>query len=592
MKGLSKREANQHLFLLKTLSGRIMPISPKIKTEDKNSIAKTSERIEYFLIILAAVLAISNLLWVILAYRNLSVHPHVIYDIMPYFTKDGIGFTWHDLVKPFQEMGNPGEYRPRFLTYLISLVDIKLQLFSYQYFLVHPTASISWILSLFIAPVYLYKLLRHFTHSTKAQVAGIIVYLSSMGFLSGFSTMLVPGKMLTNTVFILSIYWMVQIQKLQTGRQLFFEVSSRYKAILFLIVFLGLFLDELSFMLFFLLPILFLELFYLPVWSKDDIYRTIKNIIYFGFPFFLFLLVVLFVVPILTEYFWNYDFRYLTSLSGASETAKGAKAFFTNACGDSLLVALYKNFMNLFGAAMVPYQISPLIPSIIPGDGCHGMFAQENTFLKSLMFLTIFPALFFYAFRNRFQNPFTVRLIVVILVFIGLETILHKRHIPIINGYYYGGCFSVLFSILAGNLYSVAGKHLRMHRILASVGLLVLITVQINNFKTMNKTWIVSHNNWTKNRYGLPYENWDEKKLRTMFDSPEIKKQYEAPYPVRIENTGLLSRAELRRIYDSWKAGLLQEYLNQNGISSGAVYVLFYLKNIDVSRLNNSHNGK
>ena len=163
-----------------------MPISPKIKTEDKNSIAKTSERIEYFLIILAAVLAISNLLWVILAYRNLSVHPHVIYDIMPYFTKDGIGFTWHDLVKPFQEMGNPGEYRPRFLTYLISLVDIKLQLFSYQYFLVHPTASISWILSLFIAPVYLYKLLRHFTHSTKAQVAGIIVYLSSMGFLSGF----------------------------------------------------------------------------------------------------------------------------------------------------------------------------------------------------------------------------------------------------------------------------------------------------------------------------------------------------------------------------------------------------------------------
>ena len=136
------------------------------------------------------------------------------------------------------------------------------------------------------------------------------------------------------------------------------------------------------------------------------------------------------------------------------------------------------------------------------------------------------------------------------------------------------------------------GQTLRMHRILASVGLLVLITVQINNFKTMNKTWIVSHNNWTKNRYGLPYENWDEKKLRTMFDSPEIKKQYEAPYPVRIENTGLLSRAELRRIYDSWKAGLLQEYLNQNGISSGAVYVLFYLKNIDVSRLNNSHNGK
>lgn len=561
-----------------------MPIVPKLNKENKKSLAKKNEGIEYFLIILAAALAISNVLWVTLDYRNLSVHPHVIYDIMPYFIKDGIGFTWNDMVKPFQEMGNPGEYRPRFLTYLVSLVDIKLQLFSYRYFLVHPTASISWILSLLIAPLYLYKLLKYFTHSKEAQLAGIIVYLSSMGFLSGFSTMLVPGKILTSTVFILVIYCMVQIRKSRTDHQLFFEIHSKYIAIIFFIIFSGLFLDELSFMLFLLLPILFLELFYLPIWSKDNIYRTIKNIIYFGFPFFLFLLVVLFVVPILTEYFWNYNFRYLASLSGASEAAKGAKTFFTNACGDSLLVALYKNFMNLFGTAMVPYQISPLIPSIVPGDGCHGMFAQENTLLKDMIFLTIFPALFFYAFRNRFQNPFAVRLIVVILVFIGLETILHKRHIPIINGYYYGGCFSVLFSMLAGNLYSLVRGRSRRYRILVSIGLLVLVVVQVNNFRIMNKTWIEGHNGWTKNRYGIPYENWDERKLSTMFNSPEIKKQYEAPYPVCIENSGLLSRAELHKIYDSWKAGTLHEYLNQNGISSGAVYLLFYLKYIDVSR--------
>ena len=118
----------------------------------------------------------------------------------------------------------------------------------------------------------------------------------------------------------------------------------------------------------------------------------------------MFLVVVLLVVPILTQYFWNYDFRYLASLSGASEAAKGAKAFFLNVCGDSLLVALYKNFLNLFGAAMAPYQISPLIPSIVPGDGCHGMFTQENNLLKSLIFLTIFPALFFMPFVIGFRT--------------------------------------------------------------------------------------------------------------------------------------------------------------------------------------------
>ena len=530
-------------------------------------------------------MAIGNFFWVILDYRNLSVHPHVIYDIMPYFIKDGIGFTWNDLIKPLQEMGNPGEYRPRFLTYGISLIDIKLQLFFYQYFIAHPTASISWILSLFIAPVYLYKLLSHFTYSKKAQVAGVVVYLSSMGFLSGFSTMLVPGKALTNVVFILAIYCMVQIQKLQSGRQLFFEVPSRYKAILFFIIFLGLFLDELSFMLFFLLPILFLELFYLPAWTKEYLYRNVKNIIYWGLPFLSFLVVVLLVVPVLTHNFWNYDFRYLASLSGTSDIAKGAKTFFTNACDDSLLVAIYKNFMNLFGTAIMPYQVSPLIPAIVPGDACQGMLAQKNTLLKSLIFFAVFPALFYYAFRNRFQNPFTARLIVVILVFIGLETILHKRHIPIINGYYYGGCFSILFSILAGNLYSFVRWQNKRDRILVSIGLLVLVVVQIDNFIIMNKAWISGHNGWTKNRYGVAYENWEEKKLKTMFNNPEIKKQYEAPYyPTHITHLNPLSRAELHKIYDSWKAGALQEYLNQNSISSGAVYLLFYLKNIDVSR--------
>jgi hypothetical protein len=70
-----------------------------------------------------------------------------------------------------------------------------------------------------------------------------------------------------------------------------------------------------------------------------------------------------------------------------------------------------------------------------------------------------------------------------------------------------------------------------------------------------------------------------------MFNNPEIKKQYEAPYyPTHITHLNPLSRAELHKIYDSWKAGALQEYLNQNSISSGAVYLLFYLKNIDVSR--------
>ena len=146
--------------------------------------------------------------------------------------------------------------------------------------------------------------------------------------------------------------------------------------------------------------------------------------------------------------------------------------------------------------------------------------------------------------------------------------------------------------MLAGNLYSLASRYISRYRILASIGLLVLVVVQINNFKIMNKAWIEGHNGWTKGRYGVAYENWEEKKLSTMFNNPDIKKQYELPYPVTITHPVLLNRAELHRIYDSWKNGALQEYLDQNGVSSGAVYLLFYLKNIDASCMNGSNHSK
>jgi hypothetical protein len=81
----------------------------------------------------------------LLHYDESFVHPHRFENHLPALVPQHLALQWRDLVLPFQEFA-PGEFRPRFLTYLIILLELKLRLAFYRFGVLHPTFSLSWIL--------------------------------------------------------------------------------------------------------------------------------------------------------------------------------------------------------------------------------------------------------------------------------------------------------------------------------------------------------------------------------------------------------------------------------------------------------------
>ena len=76
-------------------------------------------------------------------YYDLSfVHPHRFENHLPMLVPETTRLQWRDFVMPFQEFAS-GEYRARFLPYAINL---KLRLAFYQFGVLPPALSLSWIL--------------------------------------------------------------------------------------------------------------------------------------------------------------------------------------------------------------------------------------------------------------------------------------------------------------------------------------------------------------------------------------------------------------------------------------------------------------
>lgn len=509
--------------------------------------------VEHIVLILLATITIGNLSLLIFDYNNLAVFGQVVYDHIPHFTIDGTAFKWNDFQKALSIMSSVGEDRPRYLTWLIHLFDIKFQFLLYKHFLPPPTLSLTWIFTLLIAPIYLYKLLWKITISKEASLAGVIIYISSIGFLSSFSWFFLPGKPLTHVVFIFVFYCMVVIQQNHTDRQLLFEVNSKYRVIMYIVIFLSLFLDEIPLFLIFILPIMFINLFYRsPSYGKKDIYPIVINFLHFSLPFLIFFVVAILVMPRITSYFVGKDFDFLSLVFQASETTN------KHIIGSGFQIThFYQNFANLFGMEMIPTVLAPIKPTA--GVLGENIFLQENNLLKNLIFLAIFSPISIYVLLIR--NFLILRLIIATSVFIALQTLLQSRHVRVVSSFYYGSCFSVLFAILAGSIYSIKNeKYEKTFRIVKVVLLSCMIVVQINNFKTQNKIVMFYTAEWMKREY-------ESSRPKFAYSSRVVHQP--------------LTRVGLKQLYNSWRESSLKDYLKQNGVSREDIYILFYLKSID-----------
>jgi hypothetical protein len=511
--------------------------------------------------ILAILAAAAHLVILTTDYRHLFVHPDWYQHMLPESLRTGLPIGLNDLGNSMQ-LRAEGESRPRWLTYLIIAIDQKLRLWLYDLMPVHPTLGpVAWLLQLIVAPYYLYRLLRHVTADRAAALAGLAVYLSSNGFLSGFTMQFAPGKTLSNAVFILALYaTSVAVKTLQPG-ELLIEAKGAGKYVLLAVLFMGLFIDEMPIGAFLIVPFFFWS-YFVPPWPWISHPRTLlKSILFVSTPVLAFICIVVFVAPPVIMYLFGFQFDYLgdTLLIGGHTRT-----------GTSLIDGrvpltpgiLIENFTTLFGLSLTPWFISSLI--ISPYGPFPG--SQVTNLPKILILLFFFGAAMIVAFRTHGVFAVQVRgLLVSMLLFILFLSFLSIRHIPIVTGYYYGAAFASLFAILVGMLVKGLSLVAPSGRVVAVLAAAAIVGVQIVNFGPINDGWIVTH---------------DERLTRAMMQKlrPGLQKRM----PLRPPQD--LTADEVRAIWTAWKKDRLDDYLRDDFVSTAAVYEVFELRELDRQR--------
>ena len=503
------------------------------------------------------------MLFLLTDYRSLFVHPEWHMRVLPESLRNGIAIGPNDLLNAMQPQA-AGESRPRWLTYLIVGIDQKLRVWIDDWAPVHPTlAPLAWLLQLVVTPYLLYRLLMNLTEDRAASLAGLAVYLSSNGFLSGFSMLFLPGKTLSNLIFVGALYAAsVATRKLRPGQSLV-EAPGWSKWVMLLVLFVGLFIDELPIAAFLIVPAVF-WMYILPPWpwTVPSRLRTLaRTAAFFALPMAAFLVVVLVVAPPIIErrFKTRFDFLGDSLRSAGGEQAGGSLLDGKVPLTPSIVL---ENFTNLFGLSLSPWFVSPLVQSP------HGDFpgSQTSNLPQVALLLDFFGACAFVILRTRTMLRWRLLgLLLTLPFFFFFLSLIMVRHIPIVTGYYYGAGFASLFALLVGML--VAGLSLAAPalRPLAALVALGIVVVQIVNFIPINAGWVVTH---------------DGQVTTAMLSRqpPEVQ----AATPIR--EPGVLTATELRAIWDAWHDGQLDAYLSREGVSGAAAYEVFELRALDSHR--------
>jgi hypothetical protein len=501
----------------------------------------------------AGAVSVACIAWLLLFPDNSFVHPDFYRYILPESLRDGLPIQWRDFANSLQ-LRSPGEFRPRFLAYLIQAFDQKIRLYLYDKVIVPPNFSpISLLLELVVGPYYLFRTVQNLTQDRRAAVAATVVYASTIGFLSGLSMTLLQGKNLSNVAAILCLYVASKIGMAASEPGLLLvESPGASKYLLLLFLFLGLFLDEMPVFSLALIPILFPRLF-LPSGFRDVSWRRLTlNFLFYAIPVIAFLLVVLVVVPPMTEALFGFRFDYLGNTLLIGPNTRGAKSLLEGPYARFSWRLVFDNTMTLFGFAAVPSELSPFIKSSYgeyPGT-------QVNNGVKWAAVLCTTAVTGLLATRGRAPARYGLRAMplafAALVVFLALLLV---RHIPIATGYYYGAIFAVVFALFVGLSYGAIEEGRPALRILAAATVLGLAVTGALNFSKVNRGWIVTHN---------------ETLTRAAFGSS-----------IRLAEPRELQWRELLAIWRAWKRGRLTEFLDETPISTGAVYLVAELQALD-----------
>jgi hypothetical protein len=539
-------------------------VDPAVSEPRRSSVRALAARIALTqpatrFVVVACFLAAWHFVFLLSDYKNVFVHPDFHQANLGFVMRSGLSIGLNDFIDILQQR-EAGEFRPRWLMFYLETLDHKIRMQLYQWMPVYPTLGpVTWPLQLLLTPYLLYKLIMRLTADRMAALVSVAVYISSTGFLSGFTMALMPGKTLSNLVYIAAFYFaVIAAERLRPGQYLV-ESKGSAKYLLILVLTLGLFLDELPVATFLMVPVMFWRYFFPQRLSPRAIVRFVWNGLYFAAPVLVFLVIVLVVVPPITERYLNYRFDYLADLlPSASNTRIGGSLLVGPKASLSPTIVL-ENFTTPFGVSLAPWVISPFVQ--MPWGTYPG--TQVNNLPKLLIFLVFFGAVALIAVRARGAFGMYFRGLLAAIVVFGLFlSLLSIRHIPIVTGFYYGASFASLFSILVGMLFAGISDLIPKARPDAALAVIAIVAVQIANFWPINDGWIYTHNEVMS-------------KARVLEQSPRFQRRYP------LEPGRPLSAAEVNGIWTAWKQGRMQQYVRSQRLSPAASYEVFELRELD-----------
>ena len=476
--------------------------------------------------------------------NNVMVHPHNPSDHIT-LLKGGIGFSWSDLAAPFALQ----DHRARFLTYFTLLVDYRVRVFLYEFFPVFPTFSVTWLLMLFVSPYLLFRICRKLEFGLPASLLAIAVYMTSTGFLSGFSMFFMPGKPLSMFLMLLLAYLALDlIEKEQSGA----SPSSLLRARLRVggVVLLGLFLDEL-----FLVGVIAVAIICLAVLvARNQTPRrwyqvlTIQDVAAVAVPVVIFAVLMIWIVPEITLYFHNYRLNYIGALLNTIETSAYQRApYHMSAWSLSRLTS------TLLGMSLVPHQLSPLLP--LPDSGVKTV-QVVNVYQLAIILMAVAGFLFAVLRSDPSKRLVMLGLGASMIVSIILIGTLQGRHVAVVTGYYYGCIFSVSFTLVFASALDALMSTTQASAKWFGLALTAFIcAVQFDNFSEINRSFVDYHN------------------IRSTHYATDVNFRSIKEQP--------LTWTEIRRIHHEWQQGTLDQYVRSATVSDGAWYLIAELRQTD-----------
>ena len=169
-------------------------------------------------------------------------------DITRIFNAGKVGF-----------LQNPG--RVRYFQDLVLFLDAKTRIWLFNYLPPHPSVSITWITTLFVAPYFFYKFLRLWSKDRNTAKIAVIVFMFSTGYLSHINLLCNPGKPLATAIVATALYFAAKTYVLLSGSgRITTKVFVNY-LLLLSVLFIGFFTDETAWILFVAVPLMVPGLF-------------------------------------------------------------------------------------------------------------------------------------------------------------------------------------------------------------------------------------------------------------------------------------------------------------------------------------------